>query len=57
MTLEEMTADLEQRLKFKKGSIHVVMRKAVEKGMKHDQLNRLLTYIILNRHRVEPSGS
>ncbi len=50
----DLAADLERRFHFVEGSITSVVQKCVEKGVKHDQLNRILTYIILNRQPYSP---
>ena len=50
----DLAADLERRFHFVEGSITSVVKKCVEKGVKHDQLNRILTYIILNRQPYSP---
>ncbi len=50
----DLAADLERRFHFVEGSITSVVQKCVKKGVKHDQLNRILTYIILNRQPYSP---
>jgi DNA-binding transcriptional regulator YhcF (GntR family) len=49
MTEEDLAKDLERRFHFVEGSIKSVIEKCVQRGIKHDQLNKILTYIILNR--------
>jgi len=48
MTEEDIAATLEQRLKLDRDAVRAVIRKCIRKGVKHDQLNRVLTYVILN---------
>jgi len=50
----DLAAELERRFNFVEGSITSVVQKCVEKGVKHDQLNRILTHIILNRQPYSP---
>jgi hypothetical protein len=48
MKEEDIAATLEQRLNLDGNAVRALIRKCVRKGVKHDQLNRVLTYVILN---------
>ena len=48
MTEDDIAVRLEQRLKLDRDAVRALIRKCVRKGVKHDQLNKVLTYVILN---------
>ena len=56
MTEEDIAATLEQRLKLDRDAVRAVIRKCIRKGVKHDQLNRVLTYVILNYRPGSKAG-
>ena len=47
-TMDDIAATLEQRLRLDSDAVRSLIHKCIRKGVKHDQMNRILTYVILN---------